>query len=97
MKKLIIAVLIAMSCSPCLAADITITGLTEAQATALVGQNMTQYVASYADYLITKKASDEKFQLIKVLTAKSDKELKEAAAPIIAAEKVKADAEAQPK
>jgi hypothetical protein len=79
------------------AAEITITGLTDVQAQALVGQNMTKYVGDYANYLIARQVSEEKDQLLRVLTAKTDAELKAAAAPIIAAEKAKAEAEAQPK
>jgi len=94
MKKLILTIVILIAlATPCLAADLTITGLTDAQIAALTGQNMTQYVADFANHLIFKKATDEKYQLIKVLTAKTDTELKAAAAPILAAEKAKADAE----
>jgi hypothetical protein len=98
MKKVILFVFVILCfVSPVLAADVTVAGLTDAQATALVGQNLTKYLSSLADYLIAEKAADEKYQLIKVLIAKTPAELKAAAAPIIAAEKVKVEAEVQPK
>lgn len=51
-----------------------------------------EYAESLANDRLTRKVEREKSQLIKVLIAKTYKELAEAAAPIIAAEKIKAEA-----
>lgn len=65
--------------------------LTDAQAD-VVKDIIQEYAEALANDRIIRKADRDKTQLIKVLIAKTDKELAEAAAPIIAAEKVKAEA-----
>ncbi len=94
MTKIIsVLVIVLLLCVPAFSADITVTGLTDEQATALVGQNVTRYVADFANHLIVQKAADEKFALIRVLTAKTTEELQTAASPIIKAEKARLAAE----
>ena len=89
MKKIIIiAVLLLAFTVPTFGADLTVT-LTTERANALLDQDVTKYLSDYADYLISKKAADEKYQLIKVLVAKTPTELSAAAKPIIDAEKAK--------
>jgi uncharacterized protein with FMN-binding domain len=71
--------------------------LTDAQAE-IIKDEIQGYAVALADDRLNQKKENERAQLIKVLSAKDDKELAEAAAPIIAAEKVKAEAkENEPK
>lgn len=53
------------------------------------------YAVALADDRLNQKKENERSQLIKVLSAKDDKELAEAAAPVIAAEKLKAEEKAK--
>ena len=71
--------------------------LTDAQAE-IIKDEIQGYAVTLADDRLAQKKEQERVQLIRVLSAKDDKELAEAAAPIIAAEKVKAEAkENEPK
>lgn len=65
--------------------------LTDEQA-AIIKDELQGYAEALANDRLIRKADDEKAQLIKILSAKTDKELAEAAAPIIAAEKAKLEA-----
>lgn len=74
-------------------ATITIT-LTDEQLE-VIKDELQGYAVALANDRIIQKAEKEKSQLIKVLSAKSQEELAEAAAPIIAAEKAKAEMKAK--
>lgn len=65
--------------------------LTDEQA-AIIKDEIQGYAVTLADDRLAQKKEQERAQLIRVLSAKDDKELAEAAAPIIAAEKIKAEA-----
>lgn len=68
--------------------------LTDEQA-AIIKDEIQKYAEALADDRLNQKKETDRAQLIKVLSAKDDKELAEAAAPIIAAEKAKAEAKAK--
>lgn len=68
--------------------------LTDAQAE-IIKDEIQGYAVTLADDRLAQKKEQERAQLIRVLSAKDDKELAEAAAPIIAAEKAKAEAKAK--
>lgn len=74
-------------------ADLTVV-LTDEQA-AVIKDELQGYAEALANDRLIQKADREKTQLIKVLTAKTEQELAKAAAPIIAAEKAKAEAKEQ--
>lgn len=65
--------------------------LTDEQA-AIIKDEIQKYAEALADDRLNQKKETDRAQLIKVLSAKTDKELADAAAPIIAAEKIKAEA-----
>lgn len=65
-----------------------IINLSDEQA-AVIKDEIQGYAEALANDRLIQKADRERAQLIKVLSAKTTKELEEAAAPIIAAEKAK--------
>ncbi len=70
--------------------------LTDEQAE-IIKDEIQGYAEALANDRLNQKKENERLQLIKVLSAKSTKELEEAAAPIIAAEKAKAEAKEKEK
>lgn len=68
--------------------------LTDAQAE-IIKDEIQGYAEALANDRLIQKDEKEKSQLIKVLSAKTSAELADAAAPIIAAEKLKADEKAK--
>lgn len=67
--------------------------LTNARAEALSESELQEYANALADDRVIRKADRERSQKILVLAASSAKELSDAVAPIIAAEKLKAEVE----
>lgn len=65
--------------------------LTNARAEALSESELQAYANALADDRVIRKAERERSQKILVLVASSEKELSDAVAPIIAAEKLKAE------
>ena len=65
--------------------------LTDEQA-AIIKDEIQGYAEALANDRLLQKAEKKRSELIKLLSAKDDKELAEAAAPIIAAEKAKVEA-----
>ncbi|MCE5226686.1 MAG: hypothetical protein LLG05_12620 [Porphyromonadaceae bacterium] len=70
--------------------------LTDEQAE-IIKDEIQGYAEALANDRLIQKAEQKRSELIKVLTAKTEQELAEAAAPIIAAEKVKAEAKEKEK
>lgn len=68
--------------------------LTDAQA-AIIKDEIQKYAEALADDRLNQKKETDRAQLIRVLSAQTNKELADAAAPIIAAEKLKAEEKAK--
>jgi hypothetical protein len=68
--------------------------LTDEQA-AIIKDEIQKYAEALADDRLNQKKETDRAQLIMVLSAQTDKELADAAAPIIAEEKLKAEEKAK--
>jgi hypothetical protein len=68
--------------------------LTDEQA-AVIKDEIQKYAEALADDRLNQKKETDRAQLIMVLSAQTDKELADAAAPIIAEEKLKAEEKAK--